>query len=83
MAAGELWCIVWQVFIQVFAVVWEWVVHKENSIKGFEKSGIFLWNHQIIKDGKLAPPSIYEHPDPLPEINDSVNEPVNDAVIDP
>ena len=31
----------------------------------------------------MAPASIYEHPDPLPEINDSVNEPVNDAVIEP
>ena len=31
----------------------------------------------------MAPTSIYEHPDPLPEINDSVNEPVNVAVIGP
>ena len=35
------------------------------------------------KDGKLAPASIYECPDPLPEISDSVNEHVNDAVIKP
>ena len=30
----------------------------------------------------MAPSSIYEQPDPLPEINDSVNEPVNDDVGD-
>ena len=70
-------------FIQVFAVVWEWAACEENSIKGFEKSGIFPWNPQAIKDGKLAPALIYEHPDPLPEINDSIYEPVNDGVIEP
>ena len=70
-------------FIQVFAVVWEWVACKEKSIIGFEKSEIFPWNPQKIKDGKLAQVSIYECPDPLPEINDSVNEPVNVAVIEP
>ena len=31
----------------------------------------------------MAPVSIYECPDPLPGINDSINEPVNDAVIEP
>ena len=70
-------------FIQVFAVVWQQVAQEEISIKGFEKSGIFPWNPQKIKDGKLAPSSIYEWQDPLPEINDSVNEPVNDDVTEP
>ena len=70
-------------FIQVFAVVWQWGTQEEISIKGFEKSGIFPWNPQKIKDGKLAPSSIYERQDPLPEINDSVNEPVNDDVTEP
>ena len=37
----------------------------------------------MIKQGKLAPVSIYECPDPLLEINDSVNKPVNDAVMEP
>ena len=31
----------------------------------------------------MASASIYKCPDPLPEINDSVNEPVNDAVMEP
>ena len=31
----------------------------------------------------MAPSSIYEWQDPLPEINDSVNEPVNDDVTEP
>ena len=31
----------------------------------------------------MAPSSIYEQQDPLPEINDSVNEPVNDDVTEP
>ena len=33
--------------------------------------------------GKLTPASIYEWPDLLPEINDSVKELVNDDVIEP
>ena len=56
---------------------------RENSIKRIWEEWDFPWNTQKIKDGKLAPASIYECPDPLPEINDSVNEPMNDAVIEP
>ena len=31
----------------------------------------------------MAPSSIYEQQDPLPEINNSVNKPVNDDVTEP
>ena len=56
--------------------------HKKLASKDL-MSGIFPWNPQKIKNGKLAPSSIYEQQDPLPEINDSVNEPVNDDVTEP
>ena len=49
----------------------------EYAIKGFEESGIYSINPDVIKNkGKLAPAEVYESPEPLPEIaNESlVNE---------
>ena len=52
----------------------------ENAIKGFEKSGIFPWNPQAVKMGKLAPAFIYQKPDPMPVINNSFVEPAEGDV---
>ena len=52
----------------------------ENAIKGFEKSGIFPWNPQAVKTGKLAPASIYQKPDPMPVVNNSFVEPAEGDV---
>ena len=56
------------VFVNVFKKVWEKLAKTEYAIKGFEELGIFPFNPQNVKKGKLAPVSIYKWPDPLLEI---------------
>ena len=60
--------------------MWNRASKIENAIKGFEKSGIFPWNPQAVKTGKLAPASIYQKPDPMPVINNSFVEPAEGDV---
>ena len=67
-------------FIDEFVPMWNWALKIENAIKGFEKSGIFSWNPQAVKTGKLAPASIYQKPDPMLVINNSFVEPVEGDV---
>ena len=62
-------------FIDVFIPMWTKAMKIENTIKGFEKSGVFLWNPQVMKTGKLTPSSIYEKLEPMPEIENSIVEP--------
>ena len=56
------------VFINVFKKVWEKSAKTEYAIKWFKESGIFPFNLQNVKKGKLALALIYKQPDPLPEI---------------
>ena len=67
-------------FIDVFVPMWNQASKIENAIKGFEKSGIFPWNPQAVKMGKLAPASMYQKPDPMPVINNSFVEPAEGDV---
>ena len=40
----------------------------EYAIKGLKEARIFLLNPQNVMKGKVAPTSIYQQPDPLPEV---------------
>ena len=48
------------VFVNIFKKVWEKSAKIEYAIKGFEEAGIFPFNPQNVKKGKLAPASILQ-----------------------
>lgn len=52
----------------------------ESAIRGFEKSEVLPWIPQVAKTGKLVPMSIYEKPDPLPEMDNGIFEPAKGDV---
>ena len=55
-------------FIEVFCPTYDLSAMLINSANGFETSGIYPWNPSKVNTKKLAPRSLYNPEEPLPEV---------------
>ena len=61
-------------FIEVFAEVHKEAAIVENAASGFWHSGIYPWDPTKVDDKKLVPANYFEKKDPMPDVNESLNE---------
>ena len=60
--------------MEVFRIDFDKCTTMANTVKGFEKSGVFPWNPAIINDKNLPRRPCLEIKSQLPDVNTSINE---------